>query len=125
MSHRRGCLALAGLLFVTGALHFATPRTFDRMIPQWVPGDRRQWTLVSGAAELLSGALLLGRRTARAGGWAAAATFVVVYPANVQAALDASGWTLSWFLLLIRLPLQAPLIIWAFGCRRSDTHTHT
>jgi uncharacterized membrane protein len=105
-------------LFVTGALHFATPRTFDRMIPQWMPGARRQWTLASGAAELLSGALLLGRRTARAGGWAAAATFVVVYPANVQAALDTSGWSLLRILLLIRLPLQPPLILWALSCRR-------
>ncbi len=87
-SHRR-CAILAALLLTTGGLHFVSPGTFDRMIPAWVPGDPRHWTVASGLAELLSGALLLGRRSAHAGALAAATTFVVVFPANVQMALDA------------------------------------
>jgi uncharacterized membrane protein len=53
-------------------------------------------------------------RTRRVGGWATAALFVVVFPANVQMALDsgdASGWyrTAVW----ARVPLQVPLVLWA------------
>jgi uncharacterized membrane protein len=117
MSPQRRRHALAALLFVTGSLHFASPGFFDRIIPRWVPGAPRSWTLGSGVAELLCALLLLDRRTAKVGGWAAAATIAAVYPANVQAAFDAPPGTLLRVVLILRLPLQAPLFLWALRSR--------
>ena len=101
---RRGRLALAGLLLVTGVLHFVVPDPYVRIIPKVLPDDwARPLVYASGVAELLGGALLLKRR----GGWFVVALLVAVFPANVQMALDDPN-----ALTLGRLPLQLPMI-WA------------
>ena len=114
-------LGLATVMLGAGVLHFAVPETYARVVLRWL-GDARRIVLVSGAAELACGALLLHRRTARAGGWLTAALLVVVFPANVQMALDAgtehqvvADMPVDRFRLvaLARLPLQVPLIVWA------------
>lgn len=89
------------------------PGPFDRIIPHWVPGRARTWTYVSGACELTSAALLARERTRRIGGWAAAATIVGVYPANVQMAIDNPPRTALGVGSWLRLPLQLPMIAWA------------
>ncbi|HET7721878.1 MAG TPA: hypothetical protein VFK43_18050 [Acidimicrobiales bacterium] len=115
---RRSRLIGAGALAGMGVLHFAAPRAFDRIIPGWLPGDPRTWTYVSGVWELASAALVANRRTSRLGGWAAAATLVAVYPANVQMAVDNPPTTPFGVALLLRLPLQVPMIAWALGHAR-------
>jgi uncharacterized membrane protein len=101
---RRARLALAGLLLVTGVLHFVVPDPYVRIIPRVLP---KAWAeplvYLSGVAELVGGALLLKRR----GGWFVVALLVAVFPANVQMALDDPN-----VLTLGRLPLQLPMI-WA------------
>lgn len=102
---------LSVLLGAAGALHFAVPRPFDSIVPPALPGSERTYTLVSGAAELAAAALLAAPATRRAGGWAAAALFVAVFPANVQMAWDwrrkpAAVQAIS----LGRLPLQVRLV---------------
>lgn len=110
---------LAGMLVATGVLHFATPESFDAIVPAALPGPPRRWTYLSGAAELMVAAAVAAPRTRRLGGLAAAALFVAVFPANLQMALD---WrrrplpqrALAWG----RLPLQLPLIAWALRASR-------
>lgn len=112
-------LGLAALMIGAGVTHFVSPGFYDDLVPDWMPGDPRTVTQVSGFAELTVGTLLLGRRTARVGGWSTAALLVAVYPANVQMALDAGapadaeGWA-AW----LRLPLQVPLVVWAVRVAR-------
>jgi uncharacterized membrane protein len=105
--------SLVALLASMGTLHFVKPKPFDQIIPKWVPGSRRAWTYGSGAAELACAGLLSRPSTRRAGALLAAATFVAVFPANVQAAVDqrskSAGTAAAW----ARLPLQIPLIRWA------------
>ncbi len=48
----RLALGLAGLLAFAGVAHFATPRSFDSIVPHVLPGSGRFWTYVSGAGEL-------------------------------------------------------------------------
>jgi uncharacterized membrane protein len=107
---RRYGLIMAGALLVMGTLHFVVPRPFDRIVPAWVPGAARSWTYASGVAELTSGALLAVPRTRRLGATLAAATFVVVFPANIQMAIDEPPTSAYGVALLARLPLQVPLI---------------
>jgi uncharacterized membrane protein len=102
--------ALAAILAGFGVLHFASPRMFDDSIPAELPGNPRMYTYVSGMAEFLIAAGLLGARTRRISGLATAAFMVAVYPANLNTV------RLSWnrpklrALAIARLPLQFPLI---------------
>ena len=117
MKARGATLFVAGLLGTAGVAHFVKPDAFDAIVPSWMPGSARTTTLVSGAVELGAAALVAMPRTRRVGGWLAAATFLAVYPANIQAALDGGmasapePWnsaTVAW----ARLPLQVPMV-WA------------
>ena len=56
-----------------GALHFLVPRAFDRLVPTEL-GPANLCVLLSGAAEIVSGAALLRPSTQQAGAWDAAAT---------------------------------------------------
>jgi uncharacterized membrane protein len=116
--------ALAALLVGAGVTHFVKPTFFDPIVPHWMPGAARFWTHASGVAEVVSGVALAVPRTRRLGGWLAAATFVAVYPANVQAVIDGGMGHVdppfnSRTAAIIRLPLQFPLIWWAVKVARS------
>ncbi|MDT0380044.1 hypothetical protein RM572_14875 [Streptomyces sp. DSM 42041] len=105
---------LAALLIGAGALHFARPEPFDTIVPRSLPGPPRRWTHLSGAAELAVGAAVAHPRTRRLGGYAAAALFAAVFPANVRMARDWRDRPAPLrYGAYARLPLQAPLILWA------------
>ncbi|MFB0614489.1 hypothetical protein [Streptomyces sp. AGS-58] len=110
----RSPLLLAGLLAVSGVAHFAAPRRFDGTIPRRLPGSPRMWTYGSGAIELALAAGIAAPRTRAAAARAAAAFFVGVFPANVQLAVDSRDRPAPRrTAALARLPLQAPLVLWA------------
>lgn len=95
--------------------HFLRPRGYDRIVPDTLPP--RTTTLASGVAELAIAVGLVVPATRRAAGWAAAALFLAVFPANVKMAndlLDSPRSTRAMRLgSVLRLPLQAPLVAWA------------
>lgn len=108
---------LAGLMVATGTAHFVVPRTYERIVPNAL-GDPGVWVSLSGAAQVVGGVLLAGRRTRRLGAWWVACLMVLVFPANVQMALDGglegAGWPLeSPVAAWLRLPFQIPLVMWA------------
>lgn len=123
-------LGLAALLGVAAAGHVFVPRAYESMVPVVLPGPAAAWNLAAAAAEGVTALLLVDRRTARLGGWLATATFVAVFPANVEAALQggygaapppfdttAAAW--------LRLPLQVPLVWWAvLVARERDGRDH-
>jgi uncharacterized membrane protein len=113
-------LRMGAALCGTGVLHLVRPAPFDGLIPRSLPGSARTWTLGSGVAELGVGALLLHPGTRRAGGWAAAALFVGVWPGNVTMAWRARrGSPVRRAVTLARLPLQVPLIAGALRIARA------
>lgn len=116
----RRALRLAALLAGAGATHFAAPKFYDAMIPESLPGAPRAWTYGSAIAEFATAAALTLPRTRRTGGLAAAVLFAAVLPGNVKMALDAreSDSTAYRVGTILRLPLQAPLIAWAWRVRR-------
>ncbi|RFA19042.1 DoxX family protein [Subtercola boreus] len=111
--------ALAALVLGSTVIHFVRPATFEAAIPPQLPGSRRGWVYVSGAAELLVGTALLSPTTRRHGALAAAALFVAVFPANVQMFRDARN-PAARRIAAVRLPLQLPLIAWALHLARAD-----
>lgn len=103
-----------------GTLHLVVPGAFERAVPRFL-GPARPWVLLSGAAEILSGAALVPAPTRRAGAWGAAATLVAVFPANVEMALAAGAPTAPRAAALsLRLPLQVPLVAWALTYTRRE-----
>jgi uncharacterized membrane protein len=116
---RRDAAGLAALLGGMGVLHFVAPKPFDAIVPRSLPGSPRTWTYLSGVAELAVAAAVAHPRTRRAGGLAAAALFIAVFPANVKMAADwRHGSPVQRAIAFGRLPLQAPLIAWAWRVAR-------
>ena len=106
---------------VTGSLHFVAPRAYAEIVPPQLPAPTAL-VYISGAAEIACALGLMVPRSRRAAGWATAALFVALLPANVQMALDADGRSdLYRWGTYARLPLQVPLILWAaFIARQAD-----
>lgn len=109
---------LIALLGGSGVLHFVRPGPFVAIVPRTLPAPL-QLVYASGAVELLGAGLMAAPRTRRAGGMLAAALLVAVFPANVSMAVDSVRRpplyrALAW----ARLPLQIPLVRWAWQAGR-------
>ena len=127
----RSRLSLPAVLLIiilggAGVAHFAKPDFFDPIVPDWMPGSKRLITYVSGVVELAAALLVAIPRTRRIGGWVALITFIGVYPANIQAALDGgmkemdppfNSAAAAW----LRLPLQLPLFWLAWRVAKRTT----
>lgn len=121
---RLSLLALTAIIGGSGVLHLVAPEPYRRIVPAPLAPWRGQVVTVSGLAELACALLLLAPRTRRAGATATALLLCAVFPANVQMALDGgyadAGFPFNDALLAwLRLPLQAPLVVWALGFRRA------
>ncbi len=114
---------LLGVLFLgSGALHFLVPQQYLKIMPPMLPAPM---TLIdiSGIAELLGGlGLLVPLATARrAAAWGLVALLIAVWPANIYMATShlalpgimGQSWA-QW----LRVPLQLPLIYWAWRYTR-------
>ena len=114
----RRALGLAAFIGTAGLMHFVRPEFFDAIVPSWMPGADRTVTSVSGGFELAGAVLVASKRTRKLGALVCLLTFIGVYPANIQSALDGgiadapepfNSAAAAW----LRLPLQIPLILWA------------
>jgi len=100
---------VAAAFSASGVVHLVHPATFTRIVPTFLPA-KTELVYVSGVAELVC-AVGLWRRD-RWAALAATGLLLVVWPANLQMAINAQrGDVLAtkvedW----IRLPLQVPLI---------------
>ena len=115
--NRRSALALAAFMVVAGVLHFVIPRGYERIVPRLL-GHARVLVASTGVAEIAAGLLVAVPRTRRLGARVTFALLVVVWPANVQMALDGglsgAGPVLgSAAVAWIRVALQVPLLAWA------------
>jgi uncharacterized membrane protein len=110
---------LFGPFFVgSGILHFLIPRTYEAIVPDYLPA-KRELVYASGVAEIAGGAALLHPRTRRAGAWWSIATLVAVFPANLHMALNPGRYEqIPRVALWLRLPFQALFIAWATAARR-------
>ena len=109
-----GRIGLAVLFLGAGAMHFAVPAAYDRIVPPYLPAPHTL-VLISGACEVLGGAGLVLPFSRRFAAWGLVALLIAVMPANVQMALDHAHWpNIPEWALWLRLPIQLPLIAWAW-----------
>jgi len=116
--------SLGIFLIIAGIGHFIFPKGLDAIVPEFLPGDPRFWTYLSGLAEIAIGIALLTPLTAKLGAtpirliaaYAALALFIAVYPANIKMAVDWSSREMPDPLIAYaRLPLQFGLFYWAWS----------
>ena len=123
-TERRVQAGLLGLALVFGFFslgHFIRGDEMVQMLPAWVP-ERPLIILLTGILEVIIAVGLLIPRIQGLAAFTAIAVLVGFFPANIYAALNYTGmgghaWGPEY--LLIRTPLQAILIGWAywFGLR--------
>jgi uncharacterized membrane protein len=102
-------------LFMVGAgtLHFIRPNSYLKIMPPYSP-----WPLelvyLSGFFEIGLGVLLLVPRFSRLAAWGIIALLIAVFPANIYLYQHQEIMPGPPLLHLLRLPLQAVFILWAF-----------
>jgi uncharacterized membrane protein len=105
--------SFAVFFVVAGINHFVHPDFYLRIIPPYLPAHEAiNW--LSGAAEVLFGILVAIPRTRRVGGLGAIALLVAVFPANLYVYTHQELLPAPAIAHLLRLPLQAVFIFWAF-----------
>jgi uncharacterized membrane protein len=116
-----GRILFAGIFLVSGALHFAVPWPYLRIMPPQLPAPLAL-VYLSGAAELAGGLGLLFPPTRHAAAWGLIALLIAVLPANIHMAtahIYAPGILGQSWVQWVRVPLQLPLIYWAWIYTRS------
>ena len=120
IGRKTGRLVFAAAFVVAGTLHFVVPEAYVRIVPPYLPKPLLLvW--ISGAAEIAGGAGLLVRRVRRAAAWGLVALLIAVWPANIYSAmahLHYGGIFGASWLQWLRVPLQLPLIAWAWSYTR-------
>jgi uncharacterized membrane protein len=121
MLERAGRWIFASIFVVSGILHFVVPATYARIVPPMFSRPKLL-VLISGGAEILGGIGLLIPRTRRTAAFGLAVLLVAVFPANIYMAvahIPSEGLLGNRWLQWLRLPLQLPLIWWAWRHTRS------
>ncbi len=128
-----GTLALAALLGASAVNHMKNPGFYYPVVPPSLCSDnesvgavltRHQWVTVSAVPEALAAVGLLIPSTRKAAATATALMFAGFTAGHVSAlkrALGPEGTPKSRRIHALRLPLQVPLVVWAWRARRTPT----
>lgn len=97
---------ILGIAFIfVGTLHFLRPEGFLAIMPSWIP-FHLFWVYASGAVEIAGGVGLLIHRYRKIAGWTLFVLLIVVFPANINMAVNE-----------IQLPGRDPMPVWALWAR--------
>lgn len=107
-------IIMATFYMFAGVSHFRKPAFFLAITPKWVPLPEKVNVLI-GAVEIALGILVLFTSTRTVAAWGIIVLLVLVFPANVYHFQKAMRKKKAVILTLIRLPLQALLIYWAYS----------
>lgn len=111
---RLGRIVMGVLYIAAGAGHFLVTRAYLRIMPDYLPAHR-ELVLLSGAAEIAGGLGLFFPPTRRAASWGIILLLIAVFPANLWMAHHPDRFpTVPLWILWLRLPLQLPLLWWAW-----------
>lgn len=111
-----GRIILAVLFILAGTLHLIAPQLYLKIVPPYLPAHL-PIVYISGAAEILGGIGLWLPATRQAAAWGLVALLIAVLPANIYMAtahLAVPGVMGQSWAQWLRIPLQLPLIYWAW-----------
>jgi uncharacterized membrane protein len=106
-------ILLALFMIAAGAMHFVNPDFYLKIMPPYLPWHL-ELVFLSGVFEVALGLLLLPRRTSRWAAWGVIVLLIAVFPANVYVYQHQELIPAPAEVHLLRLPLQAAFLIWAF-----------
>jgi uncharacterized membrane protein len=114
-----GRVALCAMLVFTATGHFAFTKGMSLMVPGFIP-FKTELVLLTGGLEVLLGTGLLVPGLSSYAAWTLIMFFIVLLPANINAAIkhidyqkgtfDGKGLSYLWF----RVPLQLLFIAWVY-----------
>ncbi|PXY44127.1 DoxX family protein [Flavobacterium hydrophilum] len=105
---------MAFLYIVAGINHFRSPEMYIKIIPPYF-SNPRLLNIFSGAAEIILGILLALPFLTHFAAWGIIALLIAVFPANLFMYQNKkAGFGLPKWILLLRMPLQLLLILWAY-----------
>jgi uncharacterized membrane protein len=110
---RVGRVLFGSLFIVGGVAHFVFTRAYASIVPDYLPAPR-ELVFISGAAEIAGGIGVLVPQTRRLAASGLVVLLICIFPANLFMAWHPDRFGLPRWLLWARLPLQVPLIWWAF-----------
>jgi uncharacterized membrane protein len=112
-------IAMAVMMVFTSIGHFIYTRGMAMMLPSFIP-FKKEIVYITGVLEIASAAGLLIPATRTITAWLLIIFFIVLTPANINAAIkhlnmekgtyDGSGPRYLWF----RMPLQVLFIVWVY-----------
>ena len=114
---------LAAFFTLAGTMHFVIPRSYEAIMPPYVPRHRAA-VAVSGLAEIAGGLGVIPPRTRPYAGLWLVAVLTAVFPANVHMALHPDQiegldpTRVPRWALWARLPLQPLMMLWAWRATR-------
>lgn len=104
---------LAFFMVGAGTMHFMKPHFYMAIMPPYLP-FHLELVYLSGFLEIALGVLLLVPRLSRFAAWGIFALLIAVFPANVYAFQHQELVPASPMMHLLRLPLQAVFLLWAY-----------
>jgi uncharacterized membrane protein len=104
---------LSIFMIVGGLMHFIRTDLYLKIMPPYIPLHLAA-VYVSGAMEILLGVLLLVPRFSTLAAWGLIALYIAVFPANIYLYQHQELLPAPPLLHLLRLPLQAIFILWAY-----------
>lgn len=105
---------MATLYILAGLNHFRKPHLYVRMIPPFFPNPKLL-NILSGLSEIVLGILLCIPMVSAYAAVGIIALLIAIFPANLFMYLnEKANLGLPKWALLLRLPLQILLIIWAY-----------
>jgi uncharacterized membrane protein len=111
---------LAIFMIGTGTMHFVRPEFYLKIMPPYLPWHL-ELVYLSGFFEIAFGALLLVPRFSRLAAWGIIALLIAVFPANIYLYQHQEILPASPIVHLLRLPLQAVFVLWAYWHTRRST----
>lgn len=105
---------MAAFYIFAGLNHFRKPHLYARIIPPFFPNPKLL-VFLSGIAEIFLGILLCIPMVSPYAAIGIIALLIAVFPANLYMyANEKASLGLPKWILLVRLPLQILLILWAY-----------
>lgn len=106
---------LLGAMFIgSGLFHMIKPAVYLPMMPDYLP-FHLELIYLSGVIEIILGAAFFVARFRKPAAWGMIALLIAVFPANIHMFLHAERFPdIPYFAHLVRLPMQAVFIWWAW-----------